>query len=91
MSRTAFVVLTNTRAISDALGGDDALKRMFKTTQNRVNNWHRFKEYPAHTHDTIRTELHALGYDAPPALFGQTPAAKGWKNKPTRKARKVMG
>jgi len=74
----------------DALGGDEAVQRMFDYSPQRVNNWRRFQTFPADTCDAMRTALKRRRYDAPPALWRQIPACKGWEKPPRRKT-KVMG
>jgi hypothetical protein len=73
-------VLRTVPAVIDALGGKPAVQRMFRPppSPETINNWHRWRKFPANVYDAMIKALNSKEIDAPPSLWGQKPTRKGW-------------
>lgn len=61
----------------DALGGNQPVAQMVKTTHKAVSNWRRpRKKLPAATYLRLKEELAEIGLDAPDRLWAMRPLRK---------------
>ena len=65
-------MLTTTSGVINALGGNQAVKRLIgAASRQTVSNWRRFKTFPSNTHAVLSAALTAIGLEAPRELWGQ--------------------
>lgn len=64
--------LTTANQVIDALGGVEGLQKLTGQTSQVINNWRRFKKFPAHEHDELTRALKRRGKRAPARLFSQS-------------------
>jgi hypothetical protein len=61
--------LTTTRDVITALGGDDAVGRMFGVGKTAVSNWRCTSRFPGYTALAMKEALVEKGFDAPADLW----------------------
>lgn len=77
--------LTTANQVIDALGGVEGLQKLTGQTASVINNWRRFKKFPAHEHDELTRALKRRGKCAPARLFSQSNHGNGAKRKHARR------
>ena len=68
-------MLTTVKAVLEVLGGYAVAGKMTGRSDQAAWNWTVQHTFPSNTYVVMTTALADAGYEAPPSLWGMTPAA----------------